>query len=110
MVHALPVCLPALCFPCCLRGVSLVHGSCELFLSPLYAHLLQRLHLQLPPHGEGFAVLLQPPKAHCRALGRQPGGTAWLTSHQGLTLVAVGVIVHAGALLSSGGLGRPLVL
>src|SRR6266702_4194561 len=109
---ALPslACLPAQRFLGCFHGVSLVHGPGELLLSPLHTDLLWRLHSHLPPCGEGFAILLQPPKAHYQALQCWLGELVWLPSHQGQTCVAVWVIVDAGTLASSGGLGRPLVL
>src|SRR6266702_8239479 len=110
MVLPLPVYLLVQHFPSCFRSVSLVHGLCELLLPPLYADFLQRLCLQFSPCGEGLTVLLQLPKAHYQVLGCQLDELVWLPSHQGLTCIAVWVIMDAGTVLSSGGLGRPLVL
>src|SRR6266702_5092852 len=110
MVPSWPACLAAQCFPGYFRGISLVYSSCKLLLPPLHADLLRRLRLSFPPRGEGLTVLLQLPKAHDQVLGCQLRESVWLPIHQGLTSLAVWVIVDAVALMSSGGLGRPPVL
>src|SRR6266702_2692797 len=104
------MCLAAQCFLSCLRPISLVYSSCKLLLPPLQADLLRLLLLSLPPRREGFAVLLQLPTAHDQALGCQLRESVWLPVHQGLTSLAIWVIVDTLALAPSGGLGRPLVL
>src|SRR6266702_3977527 len=111
-LHAPPVAgvLAAQCFLGCLCGVSLVYGLRELLLPPLQADLLRQLRLSFPPRGEGLAILLQPPKAHDQVLGCPPRELVWLPTHQGLTSLAIRVIVDTVALAPSGGLGRPPVL
>src|SRR6266702_5673068 len=107
---ALPVCLLVQCFLGCSGSVSLVCSLHKLLLLPLLTHLLHPLILLLPPGAAALAMLLQLPKAHDQALGCQLGGRGLLPSHQGLTLIAIWEIVHAGALVMSPVLGTCLIL